>query len=219
MNTKKLIKMAPMLILVTSLGYSIYTVEPSHLVTASLSAELAKGLEIMADEVIDAGASTTRALVEEGSRDPFQIASTTTDAVDSAEAQGGDASDPKSDPLADMVARLTLDATLLQGRDQVAIIGGRFYSRGQHLRLNDVGGKDSSPLQVVSILQTKVVLRGNDRTYVLSYPEKLGQRKDKSSELGPTMPGGAAMPELDPAGQNAMFGKLLNSPLARWGRD
>ncbi len=218
MTGNKLIKMAPTLLLVAFLGYSIYTVEPGLPDPTSLPAELGKGLEIMADDVIEAGASATRTVIEEGLRDPFQISSASVGAAGSTEAQSEAASDPKSDPLAEIVAGLKLDATLLQGRDQVAIIGGRFYSRGQHLRLNDGGGKGPSPLLVVSILQTKVVLKGNDRTYVLGYPEQLGQRKDKSRELGPSMPNGAAMPELDPAGQNAMFQKLLNSPLGAMGK-
>ena len=43
------------------------------------------------------------------------------------------AADPETDPLAGFVQGLSLDATFLQGKTQIAIINGRMYHQGQHL--------------------------------------------------------------------------------------
>ena len=63
-----------------------------------------------------------------------------------------DAPDPDVDTLAEIVQRLKLDATFLQGRDQMAIIDGRIYSKGQHLLIDGDSGKSSATLTVVNVL-------------------------------------------------------------------
>ena len=115
--------------------------------------------------------------------------------------------------MAEIIAGLKLDATFLQGRDQLAIINGRIYHKGQKLVLP--GDDDSRPpLVVLFVKPTGVILRGGGKNYLLGYPEHLGKKPDDSSEAA--REGGAE--QIDPAGQAAMFQKLLDSPLGALGK-
>ncbi len=72
-------------------------------------------------------------------------------------------------------------------------------------------------LVLTVVLPSKVILRGNNRNYVLSYPDQLGKRPAAPSP-GPDCRVSAMATMLDPAGQLAMFQKLLNSPLGALGK-
>ncbi len=88
---------------------------------------------------------------------------------------------PTSDPLADIVAGLSLDATFLQGRDQLAIINGRIYHKGQELELP--GDDESRPaLLVLFVKPTGVILKGGGKNYLLGYPEHLGKKPDDGAK-------------------------------------
>src|SRR5205823_7256842 len=128
----------------------------SHPGSTAVPPELSKGLDLIVDDLLDAGVATARTLAREGIRDPFQVTSRPDEPADASQAQAVAASEPESDLLAEVVQGLTLDGTFLQGRDQLAIIGGRVYSRGQHLRVDDSGGASSSPLLVFSVQSSKV---------------------------------------------------------------
>ena len=124
------------------------------------------------------------------------------------------AADPPTDPLVEIIAGLSLDATFLQGPDQIAIINGRIYHKGQRL---DLPGDDESrpPLLVLFVKPTGVILRGDGKNYLLGYPEHFVKKPDEAAMAAARE---AEAEQLDPAGQSAMFQKLLNSPLVAMGK-
>jgi len=214
MNTVKLLKLVPMLIMVTFLAYSAYSIQASLPESAAGQSDPMKGLEIMVDDVLDASAATARSLASEGLRNPFQVRTK----PGMVQPQDAALLDPESDPLAEIVQGLTLEATFLQGRDQMAIIDGRVYSQGQHLFLEGDAAKSVSTLSVASVSPVKVILQGGGQNYELGYPDQLGRRTDKPRSAGSQMSQGAEMAEIDPGGQLALFQKLLNSPLGALGK-
>ncbi len=213
MNTAKLLKLAPTLILIVFLGYSSYSLHESLPKRATGRSDVEKGLEVM-EGMLESGTETAERLIGEF-RDPFQVSHVTSPSADASQSQASLPSDPPSDPLADLVRQMTLEATFFQGRDQIAIIDGRIYSRGQPLRFRNDSQDPSSQLLLTVVLPSRVILRGNNRNYVLSYPDQLGNRP------AAPRPGIAGSPEatmLDPSGQLAVIQKLLKSPLGALGR-
>jgi hypothetical protein len=213
MNTAKLVKLAPTLILIAFLGYASYSLHESLPSRASGRSDVAKGLDMVEDMLASGTVAAARLIGE--FRDPFQVSHMPSPQVDASQSQPGHPAEAPSDPLADLVRGMTLDATFFQGRDQIAIIDGRIYSRGQPLRFRNDSGEPSSQLVVTIVLPSKVILRGNNRNYVLSYPDQLGKRPAAPS---PGLAGSSEATMLDPAGQLAMFQKLLNSPLGALGK-
>jgi len=214
MNTVKLLKLVPMLTMVTFLAYSAYSIHASLPEPAVGQSDAVKGLEIMANDILDASAATARSLASESLRNPFQVRTK----PGLSKPQDVAALDPESDPLAEIVQDLTLDATFLQGRDQIAIIDGRIYSKGQYLFLEGDSGKSLSSLWVASVSPVKVILQADGRSYELGYPDQLGRRVDKTRRAGSQMSQEANMSEIDPGGELALFQKLLNSPLGALGK-
>ena len=92
---------------------------------------------------------------------------------------------PDSDLLTEIVKVLKLDATFLQGRDELAIFNGRVYSKGEHLLIHAKAGNPVSPLVVVSVQPSRVTLRGGDKDYVLGYPEKPVLSPETAQFAGP----------------------------------
>ncbi|HZW34298.1 MAG TPA: hypothetical protein VFF52_26480 [Isosphaeraceae bacterium] len=216
MNTAQALKAAPLLSLVAFLAYSAYSMHASLPGADAQDAALAKGLDILVQDLLDSGTVAAAKLGQEV-RDPFQAVVTQPAAVDRAKPQETPAPAPAADPLAEIVQGLSLEATFIQGRDQIAIIDGRIYSRGQRLMVEGKDGASAAPLSLASVFATQVVLQGGGRTYVLGYPDQLGKRKDESP-AGPPLSREATLAELDPGGQMAMFQKLLNSPLGVLGK-
>jgi hypothetical protein len=200
------------------LAYSVYSIQASLPDSLAVTPDLGKSLEVLVDDLLDSGLSTARALARDGIRDPFQVRAQPDSQAGASQTHDVTAA-PESDPLAEIVQGLKLDATFLQGRDQIAIIDGRIYSRGQHLLVDGDDGKSSSPLFVVSVLPSKVILRGNGKSYELAYPDRLGTRPDGTRGSAAGLSEEAAMAELDPSGQLALFQKLFNSPLGALGKN
>jgi len=217
MNTAQAIKAAPTLILVAFLAYSSYSMHTSLPGAAAEDAALAKGLDILVQDLVESGSAAAAKLGKE-IRDPFQVIVPPTAPVELAKVQDPPPPEPSADPMAELVQGLSLDATFIQGRDQIAIIDGRIYSRGQRLVVAVEDGQSSTPLVVASVFPTKVVLQGGGKSYVLGYPNQLVKLKDESPRGGAPSPGESTMAELDPGGQMAMFQKLLNSPLGALGK-
>jgi hypothetical protein len=213
MSAARIIKFAPTLILVGCLGYSFFATQSAMPGAGQAQAEMRKGLDRMVQDVLVEGAGAAAEL-EGKLRDPFWATGAPTTPQESAapELPGP----PEADALAEIVRGLTLDATFLQGRDQIAVINGRIYSRGARLA---IPGDDTMPgqdLQVLAVTRTGVILKGGGKHYALGYPDRLGNKKE---EPGGTAPAGEqAMAELDPAGETAMFQRLLNSPLGAMGK-
>ncbi len=162
MNAAKLIKLAPMLVMITVLAYAGYSINTSASDPDAGEPGVAKGVEAVVRDNVTAGSS-----IEDGPvgavRDPFQVS------LEPGGLKSQDGAVADFDRLAKIVQELKLDATFLQGREQMAIINGRVYSKGQHLVLDG----DLTPLFVANVLPATVVLRGGDRDYVLGYPDQL----------------------------------------------
>jgi hypothetical protein len=211
MSPAKLLKSAPIAVLLAFLGYSVFTLQAAIPGAAEKEAELAKGLEQMLHDLVAAHAVAGGAPVP--TRDPFVPVARPEEA---AEAAAREAASPASDPLAEVVAGLSLDATFIQGRDQLAVINGRLYQRGQTLVLPGDDHDPRPPLSLLYVRPTGVILRGGDKNYALGYPEHLGRKPDPAAGAAANRDDAAA--ELDLAGQAAMFQRLLNSPLGALGR-
>ncbi len=211
MNAKQLIKLAPTAVLLGFVAFAYSSLQGALPGAGQKQAELAKGLDLMFQDI--AASDPVGALKEVRLRDPFLPV---VPVVATPESAGSDApAQPETDPLTDIVAGLSLDATFVQGRDQLAIINGRSYNKGQRLVLPGDDDHSRPPLVVLFVRPTGVILRGGSKNYVLGYPEQLGRKPDKSP--GPAgEQADSAM--LDPAGQAAMFQRLLNSPLGAMGK-
>jgi hypothetical protein len=210
MNASRLIKFAPTAILFAFLGYASFSLQAALPGAAEKEAALAKGLELMLN---DLAKPESWAVGETGRlRNPFLAVTPPAATPDAPEPDA--TALPQSDPLAEIVAGLSLDATFLQGRDQIAIINGKIYHKGQRLNLPD-DDESRPPIVVHFVKQTGVILRGGGKNYLLGYPEHLVKKSDAAARADARE---AEAKELDPAGQSAMFAKLLNSPLGALGK-
>ena len=169
----------------------------------------------MVEDAFHAGADEVKALTREALCDPFRINVKSAAAPGPAEVTGAD-SDPDSDPLAGVVQGLSLDATFIQGKTQIAIINGRMYNQGQHLLLQADSRKSFSPLFVQNVQMQRVTLMAHNKIYELGYPEKLGARPAEGRKGGASTDGSIA--EIDPEGELAFYKKLMNSPLGKLGK-
>ncbi len=147
-------------------------------------------------------------------RDPFRTGPKPADAAKAAEAA---LADPETDPLSDFVHSLSLGATFLQGKTQIAIINGRMYKQGEHLILERDGDKVPSPLLIEKVHAQRVTLRAHDIKYELGYPDQLGSRPPDARPASGS-PRDGSIAEIDPEGELAFYKKLLNSPLGKLGK-
>ena len=214
MRIATLIKLAPTTILVGSLGYSWFSMESGLPGAAETRADVQKGLDRMVQEVLTES-STAASKLEGKLRDPFWVSVPKTADKETAPGQG--TGPAESDELAEMVRGMTLDATFLQGRDQLAVIDGRIYRRGQNVAIPEDSATQGRSLQLIAVTRTGVLLKGAGKHYALGYPEQLGKKKDEG-EGGSGAAEQRALAEIDPAGQMEMFQRLLNSPLGAMGR-
>jgi hypothetical protein len=149
-------------------------------------------------------------------RDPFVVAARPEAAAAATAARATPPPAPPSDPLADVVAGLSLDATFIQGRDQLAIINGRIYQKGQTLTLPGPADASRPPLSVLFVRPTGVLLKGGDKNYLLGYSDQLVRKPGPDKDAAAARE--AELAELDLGGQSALFERLLNSPLGALGR-
>jgi hypothetical protein len=214
MNTTTLIKLSPMLLMIAFLAYAGYSIHSSAADPDGGPSALAKEVDSVVQELRAVGNAI--ATVPVGPlRDPFQVAAKP--AAAEVETEDDAPLESAGDPLAEIVKKLRLDATFVQGRDQIAIIDGRIYTKGQHLVGSGQSAGTASELFLVGVLPSKAVLHANGRNFVLSYSDQLTSPLDKGK------PGAAesardGMAEIDPGGQLAMFQKLFNSPLGALGK-
>jgi hypothetical protein len=168
MNAARLIKQAPMLILVAFLAYAGYSIHASVDDPGEDQAGQVKDGNAVQKVIVTAD-HAEEGVQAGGLRDPFQVV-VKPGPVASAHGSHADALD--TDHLAEIVRGLKLDATFLQGGDELAIIDGRIYSKGDGLLINAKPGNALSPLVVVSVVPGWVTLRGGDKDYVLGYPDQ-----------------------------------------------
>jgi hypothetical protein len=219
MNQAKLIKMAPTVFMVAILGYLAYSVhggldEPAApgAIDTSLSSAISQ-VEKEVNALESAIVSSASAV-----RDPFR---TVASGAEQSKAETTKDAPEKvvdtTDRIAEILKGMSLDATFVQGSEQIAIIDGKMYHRGQRLPLPDSDGEASSPLLIAVVHKDKVFFRGVNKTYSLGYPEHLGglrHPKPGENEAGVE----AEMAEIDPAGELEFYKSLLNSPLGKMGK-
>jgi hypothetical protein len=210
MNTAKILKHVPTMIMIVGLAFACYKIHATVPDAGAGRTELVKGLDVMMNDVLHSGAEEVRALA----RDPFRTGPKPIDATKAAEAAPAD---PVTDPLYDFVHSLSLGATFLQGKTQIAIINGRMYKQGEHLILERDGEKLTSSLFIEKVQAQRVTLRARDTKYELAYPDQLGSRP---ADVRPASgsPRDGSIGEIDPEGEIAFFKKLLNSPLGKLGK-
>ena len=208
MNTAKLLNRAPTLIMVAFLAYACYRIQTILPDSAAGRKELANGLDVMVQDVLHAGAAEAKSLA----RDPFR-----TRPKAAAKAAEAATADPETDPLAGFVKSLSLDATFLQGKTQIAIINGRMYHQGEHLIFVDDGANVPSPLFVQNVQVHSVTLQAHNTNYELGYPDRLGNRPTDNRPSGKSSTDGS-IAEIDPEGELAFYKKLANGPLGRLGK-
>jgi hypothetical protein len=214
MKMATLLKRAPTLIMVAFLTYACYSIHASLGGPTAGRSDLANGLDVMMKDVLNSGADEVRGLTQAMLRDPFQVVLKPADA---SKPKNELPTDPETDPLAEIVSGLTLDATFLQGQTQIAIVNGRMYHQGQHLVFQVDTGKSYSPLFVQSVRAHGVTLGAHGKTFELGYPDQLGQRPATERSRGPASAAGS-MAEIDPEGELAFDKRLLNSPLGKMGK-
>jgi hypothetical protein len=177
MNAAKFINLSPTLLVVACLGYAVYAGHSTLNDAATLSPAGPKSQDNLA-------ANRNQPTVSEvsepsgGLRDPFQVVQKPAKPADNNptdQDKGALASEP--DPLLEVVGGLTLGATFLQGRHQIAIIDGRTYAQGQHILVTGDRGESDSTLFVAKVLHTKVILQAGGKHYELTYPDQLGVRR------------------------------------------
>ena len=138
--------------------------------------------------VTKAGSPEASPAVRVAGRNPFQVAAKPDRIED------GKNSTPeleKPDPSLVALEGLTLDATFLQGRTQMAIIDGRIYEPGQNL----VGANDEpSPLVVAQVFVNKVIFQAEGKRYFLAYPDQLAPSTASAEEPAAPGQGDAAGP-------------------------
>lgn len=207
MNPQQIARIAPTAILLAFLVYSTYSLESSLPGASERQAEIASGVEVLINELATVGAEVAN--LEGRLRDPFRIVVPPAPEGE-VEATVAEAAEPAPDPLEAIVAGLNLETTFVQGKDQIAIINGRIYSKGQPLVINDPRTPDAR-LVLLFVKPMGVILRGEGKNYSLGYPDRFARKE----------PAGA--PPADPAaldlgGQAEMLRKLLDSPLGVLGK-
>ena len=172
MNMTRLIKVLPMLVTAAALAYAAYSIQP--VVPIRTPAAGAAKAEKQAP-VQGAGKAVTAADFAEASpavrvalRNPFEVVAK----LDRNEDDKNSTPEfEQDDPSLVALESLTLDATFLQGRTQMAIIDGRIYEPGQNL----VGANDEpSSLIVTQVFMNKVIFQAEGKRYFLAYPDQLG---------------------------------------------
>jgi hypothetical protein len=181
MNRQQLVSLGPMLVTIGAMSYATYALQP----VIPGSAAGAGGPSIK-ESTIGRSRSMPAALATRGkpasagrpARDPFEIKAPPHGAEAGAAPVHTEPVSIAKDPNVEFVRGLTLNATFIQGRAQMAVIDGYIYEQGQPL----VGADDRPcPLVLSQVLPTSAFLRQGERTYQLGYPDVL----EPTSKPGP----------------------------------
>jgi hypothetical protein len=216
MSMTKLIKLSPLVLMVAFLAYSGYSIHSSAVDPDAGPTTLAKDVDAIVQELRTVGNSIATA-PGVSLRDPFQVVAKPVDKEAAADGKDAEPAEPATDTLADAVRSLRLDGTFVQGTQQIAIINGRIYTKGQHLVINGDPGKPVSQLFLVGVKPSTAILHADGRNFVLGYSDQITSSLDKARSSAAESPQ-KAMAEIDAGGQMAMFQKLLNSPLGALGK-
>jgi hypothetical protein len=222
MNQDKIIKLAPTILMITLLGFSAYSVHGG-------------GDETPAPKATDASTGSTLAQVEteilalesaivssaSAVRDPFRTAAAAAEEIKAEMTQGGPDHSKRADstdPIAQSLKEMSLDLTFVQGSEQVAVINGKMYRKGQRLTFPESTEQDAPVSLVMTFVRKdRVFFRGDNKTYSLGYPEKFKSVRHSSPGDNET-PLEAEMGEIDPGGELEFYKSLSNSPLGKMGQ-
>ncbi len=213
MNMTRLIQVLPMLVTVAALAYAAYSIQPVAPVLTPAAGSATAGKQAPAEgagqAVPKAGSPEAAPAVRVAGRNPFQVAAKSNRSEDD---KNSTPEFDKPDPSLVALEGLTLDATFLQGRTQMAIIDGRIYEPGQNL----VGANDEpSPLIVTHVFMNKVIFQADGKRYYLAYPDQLAP-PTASTEDESAAPGQGELPpglgSQDLGSQLALIRALLSSP-------
>jgi hypothetical protein len=171
MNTIKLLKLAPTMIMAAVMAYAAYSINP-QMPPVSMSSPASTPPASKDANLPDPGTHQVRNATTAGlrrGRNPFVVlARPGQEKKTGAELAAGLGA--REDPYLALVQGLILNATFVQGKTQYASINGRLYERGQHL---EGPGDETSFLVVTQVTPAEVVLEANGSRYRLRYPDQL----------------------------------------------
>ena len=182
MNMTGLIKVLPMLVMVAALAYAAYSIQPVvPIVTPAAGAakpEKQAPVEGAGQAVTAAGSPDAPPAMRVAGRNPFQVVANPDPIAD---VKNSTPELEKTDSPLTTLNGLTLNATFLQGRTQMAIIDGRIYEPGQNLV-----GADNAPsaLVLAQVLVNKVVFQAGGKSYFLAYPDQLASSNAGAGAVG-----------------------------------
>jgi hypothetical protein len=181
MNAAKIASCIPLLVMIVSLAYGTYAIQnsgpsPAALANAASKTKAAAKQGLSSQETAVATTAPSGAI-----RDPFVVVVKAEAVPDAAVVSKTDPERAAVDLLAGVVAQMTLSATFLQGRNEIAIIDGKMYEKGGR-----IGGLDGTlpPLVLAQVHRNSVVLQAGEQRYVLAYPETLGIPAGKPASGG-----------------------------------
>jgi hypothetical protein len=182
MNTTRLLKLAPTMIVVAAMAYAAYSIN-LQTTAGSVSLPATPPPPSRGGDRPEVGTpdelSVTATGLQQG-RNPFVALSSTSQGhkagTDHASGPGA-----RVDPYIALVEGLSLNATFVQGKTQFASINGKLYQQGQHL--NDTGSETSS-LVLAQVTPSEVVLEANGSRYRLGYPDQFRSPSDQPAAAG-----------------------------------
>ncbi|WP_165220493.1 hypothetical protein [Aquisphaera insulae] len=161
MSSRALLRLTPTLLIMAAMGYAAYAI------SAAPAPAFSPPAAAPAAPPPKAAGAVAEAPIPDRGRNPFTVVVR----VDPENGDGRPAgADGAADPLMATVRGLTLNATFVQGRTQLASINGRLYRQGQR-----INGPDDAetPLAVAQVGPAHVVLVAGGTRYTLGYPEDL----------------------------------------------
>ena len=168
MNTRKLLKLAPTLIMVAVMGYSTYAVQPDGPTPGDAASTKSKPAFPITSLVQPDTDKPNDPAHLKPIRNPFLAIVQPTER---GRGKGGaDAGQAAFDLYRVLLQQMTLNMTFVQGSVEYASINGRLYQRGEQLEGPD-GAR--SVFSIVRVKPTEVLLEAEGKSYTLSYPEQL----------------------------------------------
>ena len=169
MNTLRLLKLAPTLIMAAAMAYAAFSINaqvPPVAVTRPTGAPPAGTGGIEPDSAPRPAAEAPVVASRRG-RNPF-VALVRPGQKNKSGTELAGGLGAGVDPYLAVVQGLTLNATFVQGKTQYASINGRLYQRGQNLKGT---GDEASFLVVDQVTPAEVFLEAKGSRYRLGYPD------------------------------------------------
>jgi hypothetical protein len=209
---QRLFNLLPMLLMISSLAYATYLVQPMVATFPSSSgASVTKGRESSGGMSKVKGSQAMNEVPEamrRVGRDPYHPAVKHAQVADGDLKKDSMLGRDETDSSNDLIQGLTLNATFLRGNTQMAVIDGRIYQQGQHLLNAD---DEPSPLFISQVVSNQVILRDRSRRYVLAYPDPLAHAEPEPPPQSPQAATGSPLAQ-DPGSLLTLLKTLLNVP-------